>query len=44
MEGRDINITKPFTTPKTLQALFTYITETGRLHNTFSELPTLEVE
>jgi hypothetical protein len=38
MGGRDINLTKLFTTAKTLQALFAYIVETGRWHSTFGEL------
>lgn len=44
MGGRDINLTKLFTTAKTLRALFAYIAETGRWHGTFRELPTLEEE
>ena len=40
--GRDINIMKLFTMAKTLQALFTYIAETGRWHSTFRDLPMLE--
>jgi hypothetical protein len=44
MGGRDINLTKLFTTTKTLRALFTFITETGRWHSTFGDLPTLEEE
>jgi hypothetical protein len=42
--GRDINITKLLTTPKTLKALFKYIADTGRWHSTFGELPELEEE
>jgi hypothetical protein len=42
--GRDINITKLFTTAKTLCTLFTYITETGRWHSTFRDLLALEEE
>jgi ribonuclease HI len=40
--GRDINITKLFTTAKTLPVLFRYIATTGRFHNTFGDLPPLE--
>ena len=35
--GRSINITKLLTTPKTLCALFLYITQTGRWQNSFGE-------
>jgi hypothetical protein len=42
--GRDINITKLLTTPRTLRALFKFVAETGRFHNTFGELPTLAEE
>jgi hypothetical protein len=42
MRGRDINLTKLFTTTKTLRALFIYIVETGRWHSTFGDLPTIE--
>lgn len=42
--GRDINLTKLFTTSKTLRALFIYVANTGCLHDTFRELPTLEKE
>jgi len=44
MGGRDINITKLFTTVKTLHALFAYIAETGRWHSMFGDLPALEEE
>lgn len=44
MGGRDINITKLLTTPETLHTLFKYVADTGRWHNTFSKLPTLEEE
>jgi len=40
--GRNINITKLLTMPKTLCTLFTYIMETRRWHNTLGEIPTLE--
>ena len=39
--GRNIDLTKLFTTPKTLPALFTYIAETGCLQNTFGDLPSI---
>lgn len=42
MGGRNIDITKLFTTSKPLQALFAYIAETGRFTDTFGELPRLE--
>jgi hypothetical protein len=42
--GRDINLTKLFTTTKTLHALFTFIAETGSWHSTFGDLLTLEEE
>jgi len=42
--GRSIDITKLLTTPKTLCALFLYITETGRWQSTLGKLPTLEEE
>src|ERR1700733_10040780 len=42
--GREINITKLLTTPKTLPALFRYIAATGRFRNTFGDLPTLSEE
>jgi ribonuclease HI len=42
--GRDINITKLLTTPRTLRALFKFVAETGRFHNTFRELPMLAEE
>ena len=42
--GRNINITKILTSPKSLGALFKYVAETGRLHNTFGELPELREE
>ena len=42
--GRDINITKLFTTRKTLRALFRYAAETGRWRGTFGELPELNEE
>ena len=37
--GRNIDITKILTSPKSLRALFKYVAETGRLHNTFGDLP-----
>jgi hypothetical protein len=40
--GRDINITKLFTTAKTLPVLFRYIATTSCFHNTFGDLPPLE--
>jgi hypothetical protein len=42
--GRDINITKLFTTPKMLRALFKFVMETGRFHSTFGDLPTIDEE
>jgi zinc-binding in reverse transcriptase len=42
--GRDINITKLLTTPKTLLALFRYVAVTGRFRNTFRDIPTLSEE
>jgi hypothetical protein len=42
--GRDINITKLLTTPKTLHALFKYMAETRRFHSTFGDIPLLDEE
>ncbi|KAF8218779.1 hypothetical protein L208DRAFT_1347530 [Tricholoma matsutake] len=42
--GRDINITKLLTTPKTLQALFRFIAMMGRFHSTFGDIPRLQEE
>jgi len=42
--GRNINITKILTSPKSLWALFKYVAETGQLHSTFGELPELREE
>ena len=42
--GRNIDITKLLTSPKTLHALFKYVAETGRFHNTFRDLPELGEE
>jgi hypothetical protein len=42
--GRDIDITKLFTTPKMLRALFKYVAETGRFHGTFGDIPSLAEE
>jgi len=39
MGGRDIDIMRLLTLPKTLCALFKYITEMGHFHNTFRDLP-----
>jgi len=44
MGGRDINIMKLLTTPKTLKALFKYIVDMGRWHSAFNELLELEEE
>jgi hypothetical protein len=44
MGGRDVNITKLFTTRKMLRALFRYAAETGRWKGTFRELPELNEE
>jgi hypothetical protein len=44
MGGRDINITKLLTTPKTLRALFKYMAETGRFCGTFGDIPSLDEE
>jgi hypothetical protein len=44
MGGRDVNITKLFTTRKTLQALFRYAAETGQWKGMFGELPELSEE
>jgi zinc-binding in reverse transcriptase len=41
MGGRSINLGKLFNSPKSLSALFTFITETECFHNTFGELPPL---
>ncbi|KAF8239170.1 hypothetical protein L208DRAFT_1238602, partial [Tricholoma matsutake] len=40
--GRDINLTKLFTTTKTLWALFIFIVEMGRWHSTFGDMPMVE--
>jgi hypothetical protein len=40
--GRNIDIKKILTNPKSLQALFKYIAATRRLHNMFGEIPTLK--
>ena len=42
--GRNIDLTKLFTTKKTLRALFTFVATTGRLQDTFGEIPTMEEE
>ena len=42
--GRNIDITKLFTSPKTLRALFKYVAETGCFHNTFGDLPEIAEE
>jgi hypothetical protein len=44
MGGRNIDITKLFTSPKTLRALFKYIAETGHFYNTYRDLPELREE
>ena len=43
-DGRDINITKLLTTPKTLHALFKYMAETRCFHSTFSDILLLDEE
>jgi hypothetical protein len=42
--NRNIDIMKLLTseTPKTQQALFRYVTETGHFYNTFGEIPMLK--
>jgi hypothetical protein len=42
--GRDINIKKLLSTPKTMRALFQFIAETQRFHSTFGDIPTLTQE
>ena len=42
--SRNIDVTKIFTSPKTLCALFKYVAETGRFHNTFGDLPEITEE
>jgi hypothetical protein len=44
MGGRNIDVTKLLMSPKTLCALFKYITEMGHFHNTFGNLPELRKE
>ena len=39
MGGRNINIMKLLMSPKMLHALFKYVAEAGRFHNTFGDLP-----
>jgi len=40
--GRNIDITKLLTSPKTLCTLFRYVAKTGHFHSTFGEIPTLK--
>ena len=40
--GRDINLSKLFTTAKSLQALFCFIADTGRFHYNLDHIPFLQ--
>jgi hypothetical protein len=42
--GRSIDLTKLFTTKKTLHTLFTFVAATGHLQDTFGVIPNIEEE